>query len=295
MGRRALVSGRRKPMGSRPQGGRKLQRQGRAGLHRLLRADPKRMVEPSRRKPAGLRPPAAARRQPDGLETRRRLQQHRPSGPALRGRHPRRRRNGAQQGRPAHRRPVAQTRRPRPMEGVPAARRVHRQPHRHARPDRSRPVETTMGARAGGADLRVLRHARIPRLRLPDPRDRQPRRRLPQRPMRLQRRAVMGRTPHRRLRSGRTLQAIQGVRRHHIHPHHRRTLPAIPRDPVRGGEGQGARIQEVETGPRTRRDAMARPHMAQHRPAAGNHIPRRRAETRNRNRATAGDPHGKPT
>lgn len=85
------------------------------------------------------------------------------------------------------------------------------------------------------------------------------------------------------------------MRRHHIHAHHRGTLPAIPCDPVRGGEGHGARIQEMEAGPRTRRDAMARPHMAQHRHTATDHIPRRRAETRDRNRAAAGDPHGKPT
>lgn len=181
------------------------------------------------------------------------------------------------------------------MEDIPAARRLHKQPHRHARPNRIRPIETAMGQGAGGGDVRVLRHARIPRLRIPDTRDRQPRRRLPQRPMRLQRRPVMGRAAHRRLRSGRALQAIQVMRRHHIQPHHPGQVQGIPLDPLRQGEGQSPRIQEMETRPRTRRNAMARPHMAQHRHATSNHIPQRRAETRDRNRTTTRDPHCKPT
>lgn len=295
MGRRTLVSERRKPTGSRTQRSRKLQRQGRAGRRRLLRAAPERMVELPRQGPAGLRPPATPGRQPRGLETRRRIQQHRLSRTQIRRRHPRRRRTGPQQIRPAHRRPLAETRQSRPMEDIPAARRIHKQPHRHARPDRIRPIKTTMGPRASGRDVRVLRHARIPRLRLPDTRDRQPRRQLPQRPMRLQRRPIMGRTTHRRLRSGSALQAIQVMRRHHIRPHHAGQVQGIPLDPLGRGEDQSPRIQEMETRPRTRRDAMARPHMAQHRHPTTDHVPQRRAETRDRNRATTRDPHGKPT
>lgn len=58
-------------------------------------------------------------------------------------------------------------------------------------------------ARAARQDMRVLRHARIPRLRLPERRDRRPGRRTLPCGLRLPRHPQLGQTDAQRLRSGR--------------------------------------------------------------------------------------------